>query len=221
MNGPIEAVIFDMDGVLVNSEPLHQSAETEALAAHGIAVTAEDLHAYIGATRKSIQEDLERKHGPGYDWDAVFELKDRRFFERAGELELFPNARDIVRDIKDAGFKTAIGTSSRRRLLDYILDRFALRALIDAPVCADDIVNGKPDPEIFLTGAARLGIDPAKCVVIEDSFNGIKAAKAAGMRAVGVTTSLPADRLSEADRIIGSLDELYGELELETVGGWR
>lgn len=204
----MDAVIFDMDGVLIDSEPAHQQSELTALAAIGLTVTVDDLKAYAGTTRAAFESGLSERFGVDVDWDALFERKDEVFFRLMEEVETFPGLIAFLHEIKDMGMKLAVATSSQEQLLSFILRKFDWESLFDVTVCAQDVVNGKPDPEVFLTTAQRLGLEPSACVVVEDSFHGLRAAKAAGMFAIGITTTFPSERLHQADRVIDAYDEL-------------
>ncbi len=204
----MDAVIFDMDGVLIDSEPAHQQSELTALAKVGLTVTVDDLKAYAGTTRATFESGLSERFGAELDWDALFERKDDIFFRLMEQVETFPGLVSLLQGIKDEGMKLAVATSSQARLLTFILQKFDWHSLFDVTVCSQDVIHGKPDPEVFLTTAKRLGVEPRACVVVEDSFHGLRAAKAAGMYAIGITTTFPSERLHDADRVIDAYREL-------------
>lgn len=204
----MQAVIFDMDGVLVDSEPIHQRTELDALAAFGLPLQVEDLYPYAGTTREAFQEGLTREYNFHPDWKALFQHKDRRFYEMMEEVEALPGVLRFIQELKQEGFKLALATSGQKRCADFVLEKFSLQPLFDAVVCANDVRQSKPDPEIFLIAADRLQAAPVDCVVFEDSINGLRAAKSAGMYAIGITGTFNSSALYEADRIIHHFGEI-------------
>lgn len=209
----MKAVIFDMDGVLIDSEKAHQEAEITTLRQFGIEVTVDDLKPFAGANRDSFKQGISERFG-AIDWNRFYEIKDKMLFNLVEQVESIPGVVDLLRQIKQAGMKTGLGTSSQRSLMDFVVDRFAFRPLFDELVCTNDITRGKPDPEIFLVCAERLQVDPRDCVVIEDSVNGIKAAKAAGMYSLAITTTFDPHELHEAHRVINRFDEISATMLL-------
>jgi len=210
-NFGMKAVIFDMDGVIVDSESIHQRAEIYALSAHGLDVTPQDLRPYAGTSRQAFQDGLTEKYDVELDWKGVFEKKDELFFQLIEDVEAIPGVMDFIREIKAANLKLGVATSSQKRNLSFVLRKFGLETYFDALVCAADIALSKPDPEIFLKAAAALNKAPEDCAAVEDSINGVKAAKAAGMYAIAITTTFPREALAEADRIVDGFNELKAD----------
>ncbi len=204
----MKAIIFDMDGVVVNSEPIHQRSEIEALAGFGLHLETKDLHPYAGTTRLAFQEGIEKQYHFFPDWKAVFQHKDQRFFELMEEVEAMPGVLDLIHAIKQEGLLLALATSGQKRSVDFVLQKFSLQTVFDTIVCAGDVTQSKPHPEVFLTAAQRLHTDPLTCVVFEDSINGIRAGKAANMYTIGLTSTFPSTAIHEADRIIDSFLEI-------------
>jgi HAD superfamily hydrolase (TIGR01509 family) len=202
----MKAVIFDMDGVLVDSEPIHQRTELDALAAFGLHLEKKDLYPYAGTTRDAFQKGISLQYNFHPDWKAVFEHKDRHFYELMKDVNPMPGVLPLIREMKAAGLKLAIATSGQERSMATVLDKFSLTSVFDASICARDVSKSKPDPQAFLLAAERMQIQPADCVVFEDSINGIRAAKAAGMFAIGVTGTFAKELLCEADRIVEKYD---------------
>lgn len=193
---------------MIDSEPAHKESEIKALAAYDLHITENDLQIYAGTTRDMFAAGLSEQFGVSLDWNAVFEKKDVLFYELMKSVRTFPGIESLIHRIQAAGLKLGIATSSQKRHLSYILDRFGWEPVFDVKVCAADITKSKPDPEIFLMAAQRLGVEPAACAVVEDSINGLRAAKAAGMYAIGITTTFPRQALSDADQIVDGFDEI-------------
>ncbi len=207
----MKAVIFDMDGVLIDSEVAHQKAEIQALADHGLQVTVEDLKPYAGANRRAFRIGITKQFGVDLDWDSIYEEKDRLLFRYMEDVEALPGVLPLLKAIRQTDCKLAVATSSPKPLLDFVVNKFELAPLFDTLVCNDDITQSKPDPQIFLIAAERLHVKPVECIVIEDSLNGIKAAKAAGMFTIAVPTTFRHEELGDADRIIDSFEGLSVE----------
>jgi HAD superfamily hydrolase (TIGR01509 family) len=187
----LQAVLFDMDGILVDSEPLWFEAETAVMARLSGQWAEGDQHALVGgsmtvtvayllgkATRPATAEQVER-------WllDAMAGLlRDR-------PLPAMPGAKDLLAQVAAAGLPHALVTSSEREIMDAVLK--AMPASFPVTVCAGDVSACKPDPECYLLAAAKLAVDPRRCMVIEDSPNGVAAAEAAGCLVVAVPGIVP------------------------------
>jgi len=217
----MRAVIFDFDGVLVDSEPLHYEALRRALLPEGVAVGEEEYARFYLAyeDREGIRIALER-HGIPFDASRVETVARRKasvFETLIPRVPFFPGARELVRALAPE-VPLAIASGALRSEIEAILAAGLLRDAFAAIVGADDVSRGKPDPEPYLTALSRLaplvpGIAPEDCLVFEDSMAGIVAARAAGMRVVAVTHSYPAARLTAAHHVVESLAPLGpGEL---------
>ncbi len=213
---PVAAVIFDFDGVLADTERLHLAAFQDVLGTRGWHLDeATYFDRYLGCDDRGLlvtfARDQRLELGDA-DIETLVTAKTRAFERRfeSGDV-LFPSARDCV-DRLAARFALAIASGAARAEILAILDAGGLRPRFSAIVSADDVQKTKPSPEPYLTAARRLGIDPAACVAIEDSPPGLEAAHAAGMRAVGITTTLTRDLLARADRVIDDLEEFTPEL---------
>jgi HAD superfamily hydrolase (TIGR01509 family) len=203
-------VIFDMDGVLINSEPLHLVATQEILAAHGVTLTDADYFGrYIVYSDREIMELLlpDAAARP-----AAAAAKSKRYLElvRAG-IAAFPDGLGLL--MRTDGWRVALATGSLRSEAELALVSLGIRERFQAIVTREDCINGKPHPEPFLRAAEGLGLPPQRCVAIEDSPGGIQAAKAAGMRCVAVAHSCPENSLREADLVVDDL----GKVDLDAL----
>ena len=203
----IKAVIFDLDGTLVDSESWHKSSEVEALRRFGIKLDVEELDQYMGTTLR----DMLRRLGCYYSVDISVDsflafqmpILTRHIRER---VEMYPDAAECLNCI--SGYRLALATSSMRWYLDEILSRFPLIAeRFPIVVCEEDISRSKPDPETFQLAVSRLGLRPEECAVVEDSPHGILAAKRAGCYVIGVDR-LSSRNLTAADALIPTLSQL-------------
>ena len=204
----IDAVIFDMDGVLLDSEPLHEDVTRSLLAECGV-TTVSGL-TYVGLTTREsftlICRELALPHDPA-ELDTRYTARVIPLLrERATPL---PGVPDVPRALKARGLRLAVGSSSRLEVIEATLDGLGVRALFDAVVSAADMPRGKPAPDVFLEAARRLGVAPEACVVIEDSERGVQAACAAGMRCVAVPCGVTRQHdFSQATLVLGGLPEL-------------
>ncbi len=183
----LQAVIFDCDGTLVDSEPLAREAWERTLAPHGYAIRDDEYAGLVGLSYPSVHAHFAARvpgiQEPGAFWDdysaTLFELID-------SALEPFSDALETLRGLRSRGVAVAVASSSVRERLDRTLQRAGLADAFAVTVAGDEVEQGKPAPEMFLAAAARLGVEPARCAVIEDTGPGIAAGLAAGMRTVGV-----------------------------------
>lgn len=204
------AVIFDMDGVLTDSEPLINEAAVAMFRERGVAVAPEDFLPFVGTGENRYIGGVAEKHGVSLD---IEEAK-RRTYEIylalvPTRLHAFPGAVECVRLCQEAGLMVAVASSADRVKIDANLHQIGLPPEDwDASVSAEDVVHKKPAPDIFLAAARKLGVAPAECVVIEDAVNGVQAAKAAGMRCLAVAQSFPAEKLNQADHVLPGIADI-------------
>ena len=206
MNG----VIFDWDGVVIDSSELHERS-WEMLALE-IGKPLPDGYFRAGFGKKN-QEIIPKLLCWSSDPAEVIRLGDRKE-ELYRELVLehgvciLPGARELLAALQTAGLRRAVGSSTPRSNLDAIFQSTGLDAFFDAVVCGDDVKNGKPAPDVFLLAAERLGLPPSECLVIEDAHVGIEAAHRAQMRVLAVATTHPLAELTDADAAVDSLTEV-------------
>lgn len=208
---PALAVIFDMDGVLVDTYRAHYLSWVEAAKSKGLSLSDADFARSFGRTNP---ESIRLLWGdrPWSDSELEeFGLRKEEEFRR-GIVENFPampGGAELIRSLRDAGFRVGVGSSAPRDNVDVMLKLLGIRDLLQAIVSCDDVSRSKPDPEPFLLVAQRLGVAPADCVVIEDSPAGIAAANAAGMTSIGFmsTGHTPADMVA-ARVVVHSLAEI-------------
>ena len=216
MIGRVRGAVFDFDGVLVDSEPLHFAALRDSLAPEDIALGESEYAArYLAySDREAIRLVLEDRGIPfdAIRIDAIALRKADLFGAGLAEIPLFPGARELVRALS-ALVPIGIASGARRPEIEAILAAAGLREAFSVIVGAEDVDRGKPDPQPYLTAAAGLRrrapqLEPADCVAFEDSMAGIASARAAGMTVVAVTNSYPAGRLTAAHQVVASLAEV-------------
>ncbi|MBL7223495.1 MAG: HAD family phosphatase [Candidatus Brocadiae bacterium] len=204
---PQLGVIFDLDGVMVDSEPLHVEAWQALFAREGLEVTHEEYHHGIGMLDADWIDYLFGRRGRSTD--ATWWQNEKRQIYRgvlAAAVRPFPGVVALVRRLHEAGVALGVASNSWRENIETVLHATALTHCFGVLTGKEDVTRPKPHPEPYLTTAAKLGVPPRHCTVIEDSDLGIQAAKAAGMRCIAVPNSLPPERLAQADWIVDSLD---------------
>ncbi len=209
---PLQAVVFDMDGVLIDSEPFWRESEIEVFGRNGLHLTEADCILTTGMRIGEVTRYwFERRpwKGPGPEILAGEILRGviRRVGERGTAMPGLPQA---IRLFQSHGLRLALASSSALILIDAVIDRLHLRPLFEVICSAENELNGKPHPDVYLSAAGKLGLAPGLCLAIEDSIAGIQAAKAAGMKCIAVPLpELRHDpRYNKADLILDSLVQL-------------
>ncbi len=206
----IKAVIFDMNGVLVNDEPLHEQAFIEAFQKHGTQITLEDYQElFAGKTDKEgIRAAIER-FGLSRDGEnSLIQEKEQAYFRLApGQLIPIEGVVDFVKKVKEK-FTVALVTSATRGEVEMILKALNLQNDFALVITAEDISRGKPHPEPYLLAAQRLKLSPEECIVIEDSPAGVRSAQSAEMRVIAITTTHTRDELAKSDWIYDSFAKI-------------
>jgi HAD superfamily hydrolase (TIGR01509 family) len=210
MTPRIRAVIFDMDGVLTDSEPMINAAAIAMFREKGLVAQPEDFLPFVGAGEDRYIGGVAEKYRFPLDLPAAKQRTYEIYLDLVPlRLEAFPGVHDLLLTCRKAGLRVAVASSADKIKVLANLQKIRLPAESwDAVVTAEHVKLKKPAPDIFLSAAQHLGIVPAECVVIEDAVNGIQAAKAAGMRCVAVAQTFPADRLQEADIVRNSISDV-------------
>jgi HAD superfamily hydrolase (TIGR01509 family) len=211
-SSPISAVVFDMDGVLVDTEHLWDEVREELTTEWGGRYTPEAQEAMMGMSSLEWSRYLHETVGLREAPERINQEVVRRMLARYDvELPVIPGAIEAVRRLDGAGYRLAVASSSNRELIDAVLRRLELAALFEVTVSSEEVERGKPAPDVYLEATRRLEVEPAECVAIEDSASGIRAARAAGMRVIAYPNRHyppPAEVLASADVVLDSLGEL-------------
>ncbi|TSA36686.1 MAG: HAD family phosphatase [Verrucomicrobiaceae bacterium] len=206
----MKGVIFDWDGVVIDSSAQHERS-WELLSAE-IKKPLPDGHftASFGKKNQEIIPNLLRWADDPTEIARLGDRKEELYRELVREqgVRVLPGARELLTALRDAGIPRSVGSSTPRSNLDAIFAATGLGELFDEVVCGDDVINGKPAPDVFLLAAKKLGLAPADCIVIEDAHVGIAAAHAAGMKVLAVATTHPLDELAVADAAVVTLEEI-------------
>jgi HAD superfamily hydrolase (TIGR01509 family) len=210
--GRFDAVVFDMDGVLVDTEHLWDEVREELTTEWGGRYTPEAQEAMMGMSSTEWSRYLHETVGLREPPETINAEVVRRMLERyETELPVIPGAPDAVRRLADAGFRLAVASSSNRELIEAVLRRLGLGASFEVTVSSEEVARGKPAPDVYLEAVRRLGVPPERCAAVEDSASGIRAAHAAGMHVVAYPNRHypPApDALELADVVLDSLSGL-------------
>jgi beta-phosphoglucomutase family hydrolase len=207
------AAIFDWDGVIIDSGQLHAQSWRLLAAELGKSVVADSFIRGFGMKSGRIIAEI---HGWAKDPAEIARLERRkeelyREIVARSEMAPLPGVVEWLERLKSAGVRCAVASSTHRLNIDAVLDRIGLRHAFREIISAEDVEQGKPNPEVFAKAAQRLGIAAPRCVVFEDAHVGIEAAHAAGMKVVAVATTHTVEQLSAADLVVRRLDELTVE----------
>ena len=201
----LKAVIFDMDGVIIDSEPFHWEVNKRLFKSLGIEISEEEYRHYIGVSNTTMWGAIKRKHGllQSVKELAALQVEGNIDFMKSERVDPVDGVIDLLSNLKKAGALIALASSSPYQIIGMVLDRFNIKRFFNSVVSGEDFERGKPSPDIFLKTAAMLGVLPVQCIVIEDATHGVHAARAAGMKCIGfANANSPGQDLSQADKIV-------------------
>ena len=210
---PLRAVIFDVDGVLVQSMERHHEAYRRAFADLRVDVKKEEVFANEGRRSREVIESLAKAKGlrlTEEQLDAMNKVK-QQTFAAFGPLPLYPGVPELLARVREAGLRLAMVSGTARVNIDNHFGVLTKR--FDVIVSADDVKRTKPDPEPYLAALAKLGLKAADAVVVENATLGIRSAKAAGLRVIAVASTLPPEKLGEADFVVPKVAEAWSIVE--------
>ncbi|NFG22962.1 HAD family phosphatase [Clostridium botulinum] len=198
----MRAFIFDMDGVIIDSEPIHRQVHGEIMNTLGINISKGELALYAGATNEYIFTKLKERYGIKKSISELMDYKSKLIINKVKEESLEPinGIRELLNALRKNNIKIAIGSSSPRSLIEAVIDKFNLHSAFDCIVSGEEVERSKPYPDVYIEVSKKLGINPEKCIVVEDSHNGVQAAKSAGMKCIGFNNVNSGNQdLSKAD----------------------
>ena len=204
-------IIFDMDGVLLDSEPMHQEIIYETFQLKGIPFDKAYIQTLTGMSAFPMWEKVKRDAQRSESVEELIKFHRDYFFKRLPEVKvpLVPHVKDVLEKFKNEGKHLSLASSSGRKLIDIFTQQTNIAHYFEVIMSGDDVKYSKPNPEIFLKVAQWYGLPATQFTVIEDSTNGVKAAKSAGMQCVGFQNPLSGGQdLSQADSVIHSMQEL-------------
>ncbi|QHW33796.1 HAD family hydrolase [Paenibacillus rhizovicinus] len=217
----MKAVIFDMDGVIIDSEPIHFYVDKLVLSKIvGMEVTGEYLEKYVGMTNPEMWKAIIQEYRLQQTVDELIEHQLSSKLKILNETPIQPisGILELLQNLSDNHIPLGIASSSPRRFIEGVLTKFDIRKLFNTVVSGEEVENGKPAPDVYIEAARILGIPPEKCTVIEDSRNGVLASKRAGMRCIGYQNLNSGNQdLSSSDHIVGSITEITIEMLIGTL----
>lgn len=184
-----KAVLWDMDGTLINSEELHWIAWRDTMAKEGFVITREQFLSTFGQRNDSIIPTILGSAATAERIGRIGQAKEERYRQlvRQQGIAFEPGIATWLRRLKEEGWLQAIASAAPRANIDAILEALSVNDIFQGIVAAEDVHRGKPDPEVYLLAAARVGVAAARCIVVEDAVAGIEGARRAGMRSIGVS----------------------------------
>ncbi len=207
----IKAIIFDMDGVIVDTKMLHFLAWEKFWGKKGIKHTFDDFMKNFGKDNKVIFSEM--YNGISEEEIEVLSREKESYYKEfaKGKIKPSPGAVELIRNLRRNNYPIALATSSPRHAVEFVIGQIKLEKYFDAIVTSSEVKFGKPEPEIFLKAAEKLAVKPEECVVIEDSLHGIEAARRAGMKCIAVATTHKEEELKHADLIRKDLSKVTVE----------
>lgn len=217
----IDAIVFDMDGVLIDSEPLHLATTQEVLAPHDRRLDEAFYWARVGMGEVEFFADVVAHLELDVAPEVLAHERQRVYVDRlvASALTPMPGVLECLLRLGADGYRLAVASSATRRQVDVVVAKLGLRRTFGATVSIDDVEHGKPAPDLFLEAARRLGVDPARCVVVEDAVHGVTAARAAGMAAVALPR-VGDDGARHRDAGAAAVITSLAELDQDAVESW-
>ena len=206
---PGRGVIWDLDGVIIDSADLHFHAWQETLARHGMSMNREQFEQGFGPRNDDIVAGIVKRPVLPEETTAIGREKEAAYRRMvAGHTRFFPGVLELMSSLKEGGFKQAVASSAPGDNLSLIIREMKLEPFISATVDASQVSKGKPDPEVFLKAAEKLGLPSESCLVIEDAVAGVEAAVSGGMAVIAVTNTHPRAKLAAADLVLASLEDI-------------
>ena len=219
-NRKLEAVLFDMDGVIVDSEPLWSEAEKQLLARRNLRYSPSLKTAMMGRDARGAVGYLIEHYSLSESVGELIEERNQLIAELfKGHLKAIPGALELVRSVIAEGIVTGLVSSSAKPLVELALKKLKVTGLFDLILSGDQVVRGKPAPDIYIAAAEKLGVRPEYCLVIEDAPHGVVAAKGAGMCCLAITTSVSAPELAMADKVVSGFEEVDLQLLVDLMRG--
>ncbi|MEC0092337.1 HAD family hydrolase [Paenibacillus macquariensis] len=207
----IKAFIFDMDGVIIDSEPIHFDVDIQTMNYLGTNIYKEELEKYVGMTNPEMWNLIIHEYSVVQSVSEIidYQLTTKINIIKSIDLEPIAGIREILFELKQHNIPIGLASSSPRKFIEEVLSKFNITEYFDCIVSGEEVNKGKPAPDVYLEAANILGVDPKYCYVLEDSKNGVAAAKAAGMKCIGFINQNSGNQdLSKADYIIKWIKEI-------------
>ncbi|UCF64324.1 MAG: HAD family phosphatase [bacterium] len=209
----MKAILFDFDGVLVQSMEDHFQGWRKALEKFGIEMNPEELYVMEGQGVKAVAHELTRKYNLPIESSSEL-IKDKQdYYNKIKKIRFYPNLLEVLNWATEKNLRMGVVTGGTRDRVNETIQNFGLDSFFGAIVTSDDVSETKPSPQPYLLAASLLDTDPKECIVIENAPLGIQSGKSAGMRVIGLTTTLNSHHLKEADVVVGDFRELLAALK--------
>jgi HAD superfamily hydrolase (TIGR01509 family) len=200
-----------MDGVIIDSEPLHFESDKMVMREFGVELTDEELNRYVGVANPQMWIELKDKYSIDLSVDELIEMQHMNKLKllEDNQLETIRGIDELITDLQRKGIAVALASSSNMEFIQLVLKKLGITECFQVIVSGDDVEKGKPEPDIFLKAAELLKVRPQDCIVLEDSAHGVNAAKRAGMKCIGFINPNSGNQdLSKADKIVSTLEGL-------------
>lgn len=207
----MKAVIFDMDGVIIDSEPIHFETDMETMKYLGCNILKEELEKYVGTTNEYMFSDIKKNYNIQKSVEDIINYRAKIIKNKIVQSDLEPieGIRELLSELQKKNIPAAIASSSPKDFINVVVSKFKLQEYFKYIVSGEEVANGKPAPDVYIETAKKLGVSPKDCTVIEDSKNGVLAAKSAGMRCIGFQNVNSGNQdLSKANIIVKSIAEI-------------
>jgi beta-phosphoglucomutase family hydrolase len=207
----IKGIIFDMDGVISDTQELHATVESRILKKFEIEIPPDEItRRFAGVKTKEFLNELLRKQPQDYDIDGLMKEKWETMAKLSrGNVKEMPDATGLIKMLHENGFPLAVASASDLKYVSSVLKKLEVENYFKAIIGGDMVSKGKPDPEIFLLAAKKINIEPVNCLVIEDGTNGMEAAKLGGMQCIGLVTDL--NKKYPTENLVAELSEITVE----------
>jgi beta-phosphoglucomutase family hydrolase len=213
-----KSVIFDMDGVITDSEPIHFEVEKKLFKDLGLAISDEEHRSFVGTVSREMWSHIKDKYKLNQSVEELVEIERTSYMDYLLSQEKerpIPGVADLIEELYRNNVKLVVASSASVKNIEIVLKMFDLERFFETKVSGDEVKNGKPAPDIFLYAAKIIGTQPEECIIIEDSENGVEAAKSAGMKCIGFENPNSGKQdLSSADMVINSFSDInYQKLQ--------
>jgi beta-phosphoglucomutase family hydrolase len=207
--GKLEAVIWDMDGVIADTREYHFQAWKEEFAKKGVLYTEEHFLRFFGQRNDTIIKDALGENTSPEELTAINIAKQANFRHRAiGHIQPLPGAVELIKSLHKHDIKQAIASSATPENIEVITQTLGIKTCFGAIAFGNEVPEGKPSPQIYLLAAKKIGVKPANCIVFEDAIAGVAGAKSAGMKCIAVTNTHPEEKLKQADLVVETLNDV-------------
>ena len=207
-----KSVIFDMDGVIIDSEPIHFKVEKKLFRDLGLAVPEDEHHLFVGSSSAAMWSYIKDKYKPHQSIEELIEMQRTRYMDcllSQKSLKPIAGVTELIKELSSNRVRLAVASSASIRNIEVVLKMFNLERFFEEKVSGAEVDHGKPAPDIFLRAAKIIGVQPEQCIAIDDSKNGVEAASSAGMMCIGFKNANSGKQdLSSADIIINSFSEI-------------